>query len=109
MGESSGSAPRALHISSVRLERPARQELRIPLRFRMEGQKEWLPGETVNLSKNGLLFSADVLMEIDAKIEITFHTSDIPAPGPGSRRAQIVRRVLNNWPEIRPSFGAKFL
>ena len=109
MGEPSGSAPRPSRIPPVRLERPARQEIRIPLRFRMEGQKEWLPGETVNLSKTGLLFSADALIEIDTKIEITFHTSDIPLPGSGSRRAQIVRRVLNNWPEIRPSFGAKFL
>ena len=109
MREPSGSAPRPLHISPVRRERPARQELRIPLRFRMEGQQEWSPGETVNMSKTGLLFSADVLIEIDARIEITFHTSDIPLPGPGSRRAQVVRRVLNNWPEIRPSFGAKFL
>jgi hypothetical protein len=25
-----------------------------------------------------------------------------------TRLAQIVRRVLNNWPETRPAFGARF-
>ena len=83
--------------------------LQIPLRFRMEGQKEWSAGETLNLSESGVLFSAENIVEVNTKVEITFQASGTPLLSSSTRAAHIVRRVLNNWPEVKPVFGAKFL
>lgn len=64
--------------------------------------------DVINISKTGLLFSSEQLLEINARLEITFQTSGTPMLHSSTRRAKIVRRVLSNWPETRPVFGAKF-
>jgi PilZ domain len=109
MGEASGSGPAPLEIRPARAERAARRALQIPLRFRMKGQQGWSVGETVNLSSSGLLFSSETLLEIGTTIEVTFQMSSMPLLGSSMIKVRIVRRVLNNWPEVRPIFGAKFL
>ena len=102
-GESSSSSkPRKW------VERAQRHALQIPLRYRLEGQQDWTRGEAVNLSESGILFSTESLLEIDTRIEITFQSSGTPMLSSSTRLAQIVRRVLNNWPETRPAFGARF-
>lgn len=90
------------------VERALRHELRVPLRYRREGQKEWILAESINMSSSGLLFSANELLEIDARVEITFQTSGPPLLDRSTRVATVVRRVLNNWPETRLVFGAKY-
>ncbi|HEY6249255.1 MAG TPA: PilZ domain-containing protein [Candidatus Angelobacter sp.] len=90
------------------VERAERHALQIPLRYRLEGQKEWSSGETVNLSESGILFSSESLLEINDRLEITFQTSGVPLLSSSTRLARVVRRTLNNWPETRPSFAAKF-
>jgi len=82
------------------VDRAARHELRIPLRYRLGGQEDWRQGETVNISESGLLFSSNEMLEVDASVEITFQSS--------TRQALVVRRMLSNWPETRLIFGAKF-
>lgn len=89
----------------VRAERHA---LQIPMRFRVEGQEGWSRGDTLNLSESGLLFSSDTLLEVDTRLEITYQTSGAPLLSSSTRRAHVVRRVLNNWPETRPSVAARF-
>lgn len=88
--------------------RAQRRELRLPIRYRQEGQKEWHLGETINISESGLLFSSDELLEVDARLEITFQTKGAPLLQSSTRIALVVRRVLSNWPETRPFFGAQF-
>jgi hypothetical protein len=88
--------------------RARRHELRIPLRYRLEGRDEWSPGEAINMSESGLLFSSDQLLEIDSRVQITFQNSDMPMIHSSTRSARVVRRVLSNWPETRIVFGAKF-
>lgn len=90
------------------VERAERHALQIPLRYRLEGQKEWSPGETVNLSESGILFSSESLLEINDRLEITFQTTGVPLLSSSTRLARVVRRTLSNWPETRPAFGAKF-
>jgi hypothetical protein len=90
------------------IERAVRHALQLPLRFRVEGQEDWTPGETLNLSESGVLFSSDQILEVNTKVEITFQTSGQPLLQTSTRIAQVVRRVLSNWPETRPVFGAKF-
>lgn len=85
-----------------------RHELNIPLRYRLEGQADWLAGEAINMSETGLLFSSDQLLEIDAKVQITFQSDEIPQVKSSTRLARVVRRTLSNWPETRIRFGARF-
>ena len=88
--------------------RAMRHELNIPLRYKLEGQADWAAGEAINMSETGLLFSSDHLLEIDAKVQITFQSIDTPQVKSSTRLARVVRRTLSNWPETRVLFGAKF-
>ena len=90
------------------VDRALRRELRLPMRYRRAGQEEWHPAETINISESGLLFSSNELLEVDAKLEITFQTMGIPLLQSSTRLALIVRRVLSTWPETRLFFGAQF-
>jgi len=88
--------------------RAVRHELRIPLRYRLEGEQGWQPGEAINMSESGLLFSSNEMLEIDARVQITFQQSEAPMMKTSMRPARVVRRILSNWPETRILFGAKF-
>ena len=90
------------------IDRAERHQLHLPLRYRLPGQQEWSAGETVNLSESGLLFSSEAMLELNTRLEITFQTSGTPMLNSSTRLAQVVRRVLSNWPETRPAFGARF-
>ncbi len=88
--------------------RAPRHELHIPLRYRREGQQNWLAGEAINMSESGLLFSSDEMLEVDCRVQITFQQSEAPMGRWSTRSARVVRRNLSNWPETRILFGAKF-
>jgi hypothetical protein len=90
------------------VERAERRQLRLPLRYRVEGQEEWQPGETINVSESGLLFTSNEMLEVDAQLEITFQTSGAPLLQSSTRQALVVRRMLSNWPETRLIFGARY-
>ncbi len=90
------------------VNRAVRHPLQIPLRYRFEGTEEWSSGATVNLSESGVLFVTEDTLELNTRLEITFQTSSNPVLSSSKRFAQVVRRVLNNWPETEPAFGAKF-
>ncbi len=85
-----------------------RHELRIPLRYRLEGQEDWSEGETINMSESGILFSSNEMLEVQARLEITFQTTGSPLLQSSTRQALVVRRTLANWPETRLIFGARF-
>lgn len=88
--------------------RAMRHELNIPMRYRAEGQKDWSIGEAINMSESGLLFSSDQLLDLDARVQITFQNIDTPMMSSGTRLVRVVRRILSNWPETRVVFGARF-
>ncbi len=90
------------------VDRALRHDLRIPLRYRLQGDEAWQAGETINISQSGLLFSSNELLEVDSRLEITFQTSDAPMLQRSTRVATIVRRILSNWPETQLVFGARF-
>ena len=89
-------------------DRATRHELKIPLRYRLNGQPDWSSGETINVSESGILFSSNNLLEIDSRLEITFQTSGAPALRSSTRVAKVVRRVLSNWPETKLLFGIRY-
>ncbi len=90
------------------VDRAVRHELRIPLRYRLEGQEDWYEGETINMSESGILFSSNEMLEVQARVEITFQTTGSPLLQSSTRQAMVVRRTLANWPETRLIFGARF-
>jgi hypothetical protein len=90
------------------VDRANRRELRIPIRFRRAGTEDWLMGETINLSESGLLFTANELLEVDTRLEITFQISGTPLIARSTRVARIVRRMLSNWPETRIMFAVAY-
>ena len=90
------------------IARAMRHDLRIPLRYRLEGQDPWCLGETVNMSESGLLFSSNEALEIGVRVQITFQSSGNPLLKSSTRAARVVRRVLSNWPETRIIFGARY-
>jgi len=90
------------------IDRATRHTLCVPLRYRLAGQGDWSMGETINMSESGLLFSSDHLLEIDDRLEITFQTKGPLLLERSMRQAQVVRRTLNNWPETRLVFAARF-
>lgn len=90
------------------VRRAVRHELRLPMRYRREGEEAWRLGETMNISQSGLLFSSDEVLEVDERLEITFQTSGAPLLQSSTRQTVIVRRVLSTWPETRLFFGARF-
>jgi len=100
--------PAAVGEARTSSERAKRHELNIPLRYRLEGQDDWAPGEAINMSESGLLFSSNQLLEIDSRVQITFQSIDTPQMQSTTRLARVVRRTLSNWPETRLKFGARF-
>ena len=90
------------------VDRAERRLLRLPLRYRRDGQDDWQAGETINVSETGLLFTSNEMLEVDAQVEITFQTSGAPLLQSSTRVALVVRRVLSNWPETRLIFGARY-
>lgn len=90
------------------MERAVRHELRIPLRYRLEGHEDWSQGESINMSESGILFSSNEMLEVDSRVEITFQTFGNPLLQSSTRQALVVRRTLANWPETRLIFGARF-
>jgi hypothetical protein len=90
------------------VERAVRHQLRIPLRYRLEGHHDWSHGESINMSESGILFSSNDMLEVDSRLEITFQTSGNPLLQSSTRQATVVRRILANWPDTRPFFGARF-
>jgi PilZ domain len=102
-----GAAPSPCRGRTM-IDRATRHALRVPLRYRLAGQKDWSLGETINMSESGLLFSSDHLLELDDSLEITFQTNGPLLLERSTRRALVVRRTLNNWPETRLIFAARF-
>lgn len=90
------------------VDRANRRELHIPIRFRRAGAEDWLMGETINLSESGLLFTANELLDVNTRLEITFQTIGTPLIARSTLHARIVRRVLSNWPETRILFGVAY-
>lgn len=90
------------------VERATRHELRFPLRYRLDGKEDWRPGETINISRSGILFYSSEVLEVDARVEIIFEASGTGLLHSNTQRALVVRRMLSNWPDTRPILGARF-
>ena len=103
------NAPRAREVSSARAQR---FYIQLPLRYRRLGEKEWHVGTTENISRSGLLFEADELLQPAAQLEINLV---LPAEIAGLSstevvcRGEVVRTVQSRGETVSPALAARIL
>ncbi len=102
-------AARAREVPSARAQR---FHLQLPLRYRRLGEKEWHVGTTENISRSGMLFEADELLQPSAQLEINLV---LPAEIAGLSdtevvcRGEVVRTVEHNGQTLTPALAARIL
>ena len=88
--------------------RARRFNLHLPLRYRPLGEKAWRPGTTENISRSGLLFRAQEMLQPNAQLEINLVLPPEIAGLPATEvlcRGEIVRSTA----EVHPALAAKIL
>ncbi len=93
-------------------ERAQRFKLHIPIQYRAVGQVEWRDGTTENISRSGVLFHADRVLEPSAQLEITLMLP-FEIFGLSSTeifcKAEVVRTVTTEAQTVESAMAAKFL
>jgi PAS domain S-box-containing protein len=92
--------------------RAQRFHLHLPLRYRRLGENEWHVGKTENISRSGMLFEADELLQPSAQVEINLV---LPAEIAGLSatevvcRGEVVRTVEHRGEALSPALAARIL
>jgi PAS domain S-box-containing protein len=103
------SAPGLHHLPSTRAQR---FQLHLPLKYRQLNEENWHDGETKNISRSGLLFQAEDLLQPNVILEINLV---LPAEIAGLSatevvcRGEVVRTVNANGEKMPPALAAKIL
>jgi hypothetical protein len=88
--------------------RARRFALHLPLRYRLLRAAEWREGRMENISRSGVLFWTDQLLDVDTEIEMSFM---LPLVDTGSWivcRGRIVRTVPPHEQQVPSALGAAF-
>jgi len=99
----------AREIPSARAQR---FELHLPLRYRRVGEKLWHEGTTENISRSGMLFRADEVLQPSSQVEINLV---LPAEIAGLSdtevvcRGEVVRTLEANGKAVSPALAARIL
>jgi len=94
------------------LSRAPRFQLHLPLKYRLLDEEKWHDGETRNISRSGLLFQAEDLLQPNVQLEINMVLpAEIAGLSPTEVvcRGQIVRTVKSAGEEMHPALAAKIL
>ncbi|MGA2919559.1 MAG: ATP-binding protein [Candidatus Sulfotelmatobacter sp.] len=94
------------------LSRAPRFQLHLPLKYRLLDEEKWHDGETRNISRSGLLFQAEDLLQPNVQLEINLVLpAEIAGLSPTEVvcRGQIVRTVKSAGEEMHPALAAKIL
>ena len=87
-------------------ERAVRFDLPLPLRYRSIGDKDWRDGRIENISRTGMLFSTEDLLDIRTRIEMRF-VLPVGTFSPAVLcRGHVVRSVRASGPEAFPRLAA---
>ncbi len=92
--------------------RARRFNLHLPLRYRLLGDQRWLEGTTENISRSGLLFQAEEMLQPNAQLEISLV---LPAEIAGLAatevvcRGEVVRAIGTLGKGVHPALAAKIL
>jgi PAS domain S-box-containing protein len=94
------------------LSRAQRFQLHLPLKYRRLNEEKWHDGETRNISRSGLLFQAEDLLQPNVILEINLVLpSEIAGLSPTEVvcRGEVVRTVGSNGEKLPPALAAKIL
>jgi hypothetical protein len=91
--------------------RDQRARLASPIRYRRKTEGQWHSGETVDISGSGLLFLSEAPLELGTEVEVILRVKPEAAGNDQLLelvcQGRVVRRVLANWPEVRPATAIK--
>ena len=102
-------AARAREAPSARAQR---FHLQLPLRYRRLGEKEWHVGTTENISRSGMLFEADELLQPAVQLEINLVLPQEIAGLSSTEvvcRGEVVRTVEQRGETPSPALAARIL
>ncbi len=104
----SSRAMRAVETSAARAQR---FQLHLPLRYRRLGETKWHQGETQNISRSGMLFEADEVLQPAAQLEINLV---LPAEIAGLSATEVVCRgevvrTIEPHGTVNPALAARIL
>ena len=98
--------------SRISPTRAQRFQLHLPLRYRRLGENAWHQGTTENISRSGMLFTADEMLQPSVQLEINLV---LPAELAGLSatevvcRGEVVRTVAPNQESLSPALAARIL
>ena len=99
-------------LPQLPLSRAQRFQLHLPLKYRRLDEENWHEGETRNISRSGLLFQAEDLLQPNVILEINLVLpSEIAGLSPTEVvcRGEVVRTVQTAGEEMPPALAAKIL
>jgi PAS domain S-box-containing protein len=108
----SAAPRRAVATRDLSPSRAQRFQLQLPLRYRRVGEKSWHEGTTENISRSGMLFTADEALQPSAQLEINLV---LPAEIAGLSatevvcRGEVVRTIAPNGGMMSPALAARIL
>jgi PAS domain S-box-containing protein len=92
--------------------RAQRFQLHLPLKYRRLNEEKWHDGETKNISRSGLLFQAEDLLQPNVILEINLVLpAEIAGLSPTEVicKGEVVRTVQSNGEKMPPALAAKIL
>jgi PAS domain S-box-containing protein len=107
---SHAKATQGLHQLPV--SRAQRFQLHLPLKYRRLDEEKWHDGETKNISRSGLLFQAEDLLQPNVILEINLVLpAEIAGLSPTEVicKGEIVRTIESNGEKMPPALAAKIL
>lgn len=102
----------AVRASQTPASRAQRFQLHLPLRYRRLGETDWHVGTTENISRSGLLFQADDVLQPNAQLEINLVLPQEIAGLSGTEvvcRGEVVRTVDGDGGKLSPALAARIL
>lgn len=92
--------------------RAQRFQLHLPLRYRRLGESQWHLGTTENISRSGLLFRGDDVLQPNSQLEINLVLPTEIAGLSGTEvvcRGEVVRTVDPQGSAVSPALAARIL
>ena len=102
-------AARARHVPPTRAQR---FQLHLPLRYRRLGETQWHVGTTENISRSGMLFHTDDVLQPNSQLEINLVLPAEIAGLTGTEvvcRGEVVRTIERKGESVSPALAARIL
>jgi PAS domain S-box-containing protein len=112
MSVQTAHAKAAYGLHQLPSSRAQRFQLHLPLKYRRLNEEKWHDGETRNISRSGLLFQAEDLLQPNVILEINLVLpAEIAGLSPTEVvcKGEVVRTVEANGDKMPPALAAKIL